>query len=133
MRRLTLTQQTVRCPLHDDTASLQVRTKSDAAPSRRHRDVTACSLLAPKRVDAFEWRHGFSDIAPPVSYLLRAAGGPARQSVEVCPKPCLDVLNAAESGVAGSLRCASGAGDGLELIRQTQGPAMLRAVWMHGV
>jgi hypothetical protein len=133
MSRLTLTQQTVRCPLHDDTASLQVRTRTDAAPSRRHRDVTACSLLAPGRVDAFEWRHGFADIAPPVSYLLRAAGGPARQSVEVCPKPCLDVLNAAESGGAAGLRCASEVGDGLDLIRQTQSPAVTRVMWMHGV
>jgi hypothetical protein len=130
MRRLTLTQQTVRCPLYDDTASLQVRTKTDAAPSRRHRDVTACSLLMPTRVDAFAGRAGFSDIAPLVSY-LRAADEPARQSVDVCPKPCLEVLNAAESGVAGSLRCPSGVG--LDLIWQTQTPAVTRVVWMHGV
>jgi len=39
------------------------------------------------------------------------------------------VLNAAESGAAAALRCASGVSDGLELVRQTQSPAMNWVVW----
>jgi len=45
MKRLALTQHTVRCPLEDRTASLTVRTDPGGYPSRRHLDVTACSLL----------------------------------------------------------------------------------------
>jgi hypothetical protein len=45
MKRLAFTQHTVRCPLEDRTASLMVRTDPDGCPSRRHLDVTACSLL----------------------------------------------------------------------------------------
>jgi hypothetical protein len=53
--------------------------------------------------------------------------------VVVGPKPGLDVLNPAEPGGAASLRCASETGDGLDLIRQTQSPAVTRVMWMHGV
>ena len=131
MKRATLTQHTVRCPLHGDAASLQVRTAADAAPSRRHRDVTACSLLTPMWFAPVARRAYFPDVPPPVSYLCD--GGSPRQATEVCPKPCLGVLNAAEPGAAASLRCASGVCDGLELVRQTQSPAMTRVLWTHSV
>ena len=50
-----------------------------------------------------------------------------------CTKPCLFVLNAAESapGVE-PIRPVSGTSDALELARQTQGPAIARLMWYHG-
>jgi hypothetical protein len=48
-RRELITQQTVRCPRTDETANLTVRTDAEAYPSRRHRDVTACSLCRQRR------------------------------------------------------------------------------------
>ena len=45
MKRLELTQHTVRCPRADRTANLTVRTDPGGYPSRRYRDVTTCSLM----------------------------------------------------------------------------------------
>jgi hypothetical protein len=133
MKRLTLTHHTVRCPVHDDTASLQVRTDPDEAPSRRHRDVTVCSLLPRTPSVPFARKGHFADVPPPLSYLCAADRTPRHSTGVRCSKPCLDVLNAAEAGVAEPLRCSSGVSDGLELVRQTQSPAMMRVLWMHSV
>ena len=131
MKRLALTQHTVRCPLEGRTASLTVRTDPDGYPSRRHLSVTACSLL---RATSFvpPVRNGyFSDVAPPVSYRCEVDPAP-RHSLEVaCRRRCLAVLNAAEPGAAEPLRCASGVSDGLELARQTQSPAIMRLLWFY--
>jgi hypothetical protein len=104
MKRLTLTQHTVRCPLDDRAANLTVRTDSNGYPSRRYLDVTACSLL------------------PSTSFLPEVA----------CPKRCLPVMNAAESGAAEPVRCTSGVSDSLELARQTQSPTIMRLLWFYG-
>jgi hypothetical protein len=133
MKRLTLTHQTVRCPVHDCVASLEVCTDAGSAPSRRHRDVAACSLLPSTASEPFAWKAHFSDVAPPVSYLYAADWTPRHPTEVDCSKPCLEVLNAAEAGAAEPPRCSSGVSDGLELARQTQSPAMMRVLWMHGV
>jgi len=131
MKRLELTQQTMRCPLDGGTASLTVRTDPDGAPSCRYRDVTACSLLPPTSFILPPVRGYFSDVSPAVPYLCEVDPGP-RHSVEVaCPKPCLAILNAAEPGAAPPLRCTSGVHDALELARQTESPAMMRVLWSY--
>ena len=131
MKRLALTQHTVRCPLEDRTASLAVRTDPGGYPSRRHLDVTACSLLPSTSVAPPARRGYFSDVAPPVSYLCEVDRAP-RHSLEVaCPRRCLAVLNAAEPGASEPVRCTSGVSDGLELARRTQSPAITRLLWFH--
>lgn len=133
MRRRTMTHHAVRCPVHGSLASLEVRTDPDSAPSCRHRDVAACSLLAQPPSAAFAPSGYFSDLPAPVSY-RRSADSTPRHSTKVrCSKACLDVLNAAEAGPGETPRCSSGVSDALELVRQTQGPAMARVLWMHGV
>jgi hypothetical protein len=131
MRQLALTQHTVRCPLEDRTASLTVRTDPSGYPSRRHLDVAACSLL-PSASFVPRARSGyFSDIAPPVSYLCETDSTPRHALKVSCPRRCLGVLNAAESGAAEPIRCTSGVADGLELARQTQPPAIMRLLWSY--
>ena len=133
MTRLSLTQHTVRCPLHDCTAGLQVRTYPNAAPSRRYRDVVACSLVPATPSTGWSRRGYFSDVAPPVSYVDAGDWSPGHPGELACSKPCLGILNAAEPGALGDLRCGSGVSDGLELARQTQSPGMMRTVWLHSI
>lgn len=125
MKRLTLTQHTVRCPLENCTASLTVRSDPDGYPSRRHLDVAACSLVpsmpfVPRPRTAY-----FSDIAPPASYLCDADPAPRHALKVSCARPCLRVLNAAEPGAAEPV------GDRRELARQTLSPGMLRLLWFY--
>ena len=127
MKRLTLTQHTVRCPLEHYSASLTVRSDLDGYPSRRHLDVAACSLMPfiPRPRTGY-----FSDIAPPVSYLCEADPTTPRHASKLsCAQPCLRILNAAESGGAEPVRCTSGFSDGFELARQTLSPSMMRLLW----
>lgn len=131
MRRLAKTHHTVRCPLDGRPASLTVRTDPDGNPSRRHRDVTACSLLPPTSFVVPARRGHFSDVAPPVSYLYEVPRSPHHSLKVACPKRCLAVLNAAESGGGEPPRCTSGVNDALELARQTQSPGIMRLLWLH--
>jgi hypothetical protein len=131
MKRLTLTQHTVRCPLENCTASLRVRSDLGGYPSRRHLDVAACSLV-PSMPFVPRPRSGyFSDIAPPASYLCEADPTPRHALKLSCARPCLGVLNAAESRAAEPVRCTSGFSDGLELARQTLSPSMMRLLWFY--
>ena len=131
MKRLTLTQHTVRCPMEDRAASLTVRTDPDGYPSRRHLDVAACSLV-PSMPFVPRPRSGyFSDIAPPASYLCEADPTPRHALKLSCGRPCLRVLNAAESRGAAPICCTSGFSDGLELARQTLSPSMMRLLWFY--
>jgi hypothetical protein len=133
MKRLALTQHTVRCPLEDRTASLTVRTDPGGYPSRRHLDVTACSLL-PSTSFVPPTRSGyFSDLAPPLPYLCEVDPAPRHSLGVACPRRCLAVLNAAEPGAAEPVRCTSGISDSLDLARQTQSPAIRRLLWFYGV
>ena len=132
MKRLALTQQTMRCPREDRTACLTVRTDPDGCPSRRYHDVAACSLLPSTPFVPPPSRAYFSDPAPLVPYVRECDPTP-RHSLEVaCPRPCLAILNAAESGAVEPLRCTSGVNDSLELARQTQSPAIQRLLWYFG-
>ena len=133
MKRLALTQHTVRCPLEDQTASVTVRTDPDGHPARRHRDIAACSLLPSTSFVAPETRGYFSDAAPPVSYRRTVDPAPRHASGVTCGKRCVAILNAAELGTAEPLRCTSGVSDSLELARQTQTPAMMRLMWFYSV
>jgi hypothetical protein len=132
MRRLALTQHTVRCPLEGVTAGVTVRTDPDACPSRRHRDVAACSLrpsspfVPPPRIGHF------ADMAPPLSYVCEADSTPLHALGVACSRRCLGVLNAAEPGAAEPVRCTSGVSDALELIRRTHSPAITRLLWFYG-
>ena len=130
MKRLAQTQHKIHCPLSNEVATLTVRSDLDALPSRRHRRVTACSLLPPMPFVLPARKAYFADVEPPVGYLVDASGGPHVSTEPRCPKRCLHILNAAECGTATPLRCLSG-GDSLELVRQTQGPGMMRAIWYH--
>ena len=132
MKRLALTQHTVRCPLEDRTASLTVRTDPGGYPSRRHLDVTACSLL-PSTSFVPPTRSGyFSDLTPPLPYLCEVDPAPRHSLGVACPRRCLAVLNAAEPGAAESVRCTSGISDSLDLARQTQSPGIMRLLWFYG-
>jgi hypothetical protein len=131
MKRLELTQHTVRCPLEDRTASLTVRSDPGGYPSRRHLDVTACSLLSSTSFVLPARRGYFSDVAPPVPYFCEVDPAPRHSSEVACPKRCLAILNAAEAGAAEPVRCTSGVSDSFELVRQTQSPAITRLLWFH--
>jgi hypothetical protein len=131
MRRLALTQHTVRCPLEDRTASVTVRTNPGGSPSRRHLDVASCSLLPSASFAPRTRKVYFSDVAPPVSYLSKVDFAPRHSAGVACRRRCLSVLNAAESGAAEPIRCTSGLADGLELARQTQNPAIMRLLWFY--
>lgn len=131
MKRLTLTQHTVRCPLENCTASLTVRSDLGGYPSRRHLDVAACSLV-PSMPFIPRPRSGyFSDIAPPASYLCEPDPTPRHALKLACARPCLRILNAAESGAAEPARCTSGFSDGYELARRTLSPSMLQLLWSY--
>ncbi len=132
MRRRVLTQQTVRCPLEDETASLTVRTDPEGKPSRRHRDVMACSLIPAAPFVPPATRGYFSDFAPPACYVRAFDPAPRHASAVGCSKRCLAVLNAAEGGGA-EVSCMSGVSDALDLARQVQTPAMMRVLWMYSV
>ena len=133
MKRLELTHHTVRCPLDNCTANLAVRSDPGGCPSRRHRDVAACSLLPPTPFVPPATSGFFSDAAPVVPYVRAFDPTPCHSSEVACSQPCLAILNAAESGAAEPVRCSSGFSDGLELVRQTQSPAMARLLWLYGV
>ncbi|HEX6212920.1 MAG TPA: hypothetical protein VF136_19220 [Methylomirabilota bacterium] len=133
MKRLALTQHTVRCPLEDRTASLTVRTDSGGYPSRRHLDVAACSLLPSTSFVPPARNCYFPDAAPPVPYLCEDDPAPRHPSRVACSRRCLAVLNAAEPGAAEPVRCTSGVSDGLELARQTQSPAIVRVLSFYSV
>ena len=131
-QRLTLTQHTVRCPVNDCGAVVAVQTDFVAAPSRRHADVIACSLLPPTSFVPPTRKAYFSDMAPPEPYLDDVGQAPRHSAEFACPRHCLFVLNAAESGArAEPIRCTSGTSDALELARQTQSPAITRLMWFH--
>jgi hypothetical protein len=131
MQRLALEQHTVRCPLEDSTASVTVRSDPDGYPSRRHLDVTACSLRPSTAFVPPARRGYFSDVPPPVSYLQEVDPVPHHSPEVACSKRCLAMLNAAEPGAAEPVRCTSGVSDGLELVRQTQSPAITRLLWFY--
>ena len=131
-RRLTATQHTVRCPVHDKPASVTVRSDGSASPSRRHVDVAACSLQPPTWSVAPARLAYFSDLCPPHPYLVEAGSAPVHSAEIACSRACLHVLNAAEAGASAEpVRCTSGMSDGMELVRQTQSPALTRIMWHH--
>lgn len=130
---MELRQQTMRCPLEGCSATVTVRTDPDGYPSSRHIDVTACSLR-PSRAVVLPARQALlPDATPPVSYVREADPTPYHSLTVECAKPCLAVLNAAEPGAAGPVRCTSGIADGLELVRQTQSPAIAQVLWLYSV
>jgi hypothetical protein len=130
-RRLTLTPQAARCPIHDCRATLSVRTDPIAHPRDRYVDVTACSVLPATSFGPPARTAYFPDGE---AYIYDASQAPRHSMGVACPKRCLLVLNAAESCFAGKpIRCTSGTSDSLELTRQTQTPSMMRQLWFHGV
>jgi len=132
-QRLAITQHAMRCPLNDCRATVIATSDLAAPPSRRHVDVMACSLVPPTPFVPPPRMAYFADAALPEQY-LDDVGRPPQHLVEfACTKPCLFVLNAAESapGVE-PIRPVSGTSDALELARQTQGPAIARLMWYHG-
>jgi hypothetical protein len=132
MKRLAITHHTVRCPLEDCAASLAVLSDLGGYPSRRHLNVTACSLRpSPAFVPPVRRRY-FADVAPPMSYLDEVDPGPQHPAEVACARHCLAALNAAEPGAAAPPRCTSGVSDGMELARQTQSPAVTRLLWFYG-
>ena len=132
MKRQELTQHTVRCPRTDQTADLTVRTDHGAYPSRRHRDVIACSLMPSTSFVPPARRAYFSDLTP-LSYVSEIHPAPCHALKVACPRPCLATLNAAEAGTAEPVRCVSGISDSLELARRTQSSAIRRLLWFFGL
>jgi hypothetical protein len=130
---MELTQHTMRCPLEECSATVTVRTDPEGYPSRRHLDVTACSLR-PSTSFVPPVRHTYcSDLAPLTSYACDVEATPCHSVEVACAKPCLRVLNAAEPGAAELVRCTSGASDGLELVRQTASRAMTQLLWFYSL
>jgi len=132
MRRRTVTQHTLRCPLDDRTADVTVCTNPGGYPSRRYLDVASCSLLPSTAFVPGTRKTYFSDVPAPVSYASEVDFTPRHQIGVACPRRCLGVLNAAES-CADPKRCTVPSGDSLELARQTQSPAMTRLMWLYGL
>lgn len=130
---MELRQQTMRCPLEGCSATVTVRADPDGYPSSRHIDVTACSLRPSRAVVLPARRAILPDATPPMSYVREADPTPYHSLTVECAKPCLAVLNAAEPGAAEPVRCTSGIADGLELVRQTQSPAIARVLWLYSV
>jgi hypothetical protein len=130
---MKLTQHTMRCPLEECSATVTVRTNPDGYPSRRYRDVTACSLRPSTSFIAPPRRAYFTDLTPLVSFVCDVDATPRHSCEVMCSKPCLRVLNAAEPGAAEPVRCTSGVSDGLELARQTLSPAAIRLLWLYGL
>ena len=119
MKRLVTEEHTVRCPLEDCAATVTVRSNPTAPPSRRHRDVTGCSLRPPASYVAAPAIGYFSDVAPPMCYLRESVSGPCYAREPACSKECLGILNAAEPG----------AGDPMESAQEL---AMRRLLWNYG-
>jgi len=126
-----LVQHTIRCPLGECAATVAVRTDPGGYPSRRHLDVTACSLRPPTAWVPPVRRAYFTDLA--MSYICDVVADPCHPQEVACVKPCLRVLNAAEPGAAEPVRCTSGVSDGLELARQTLSPTAMRPLWFYGL
>ena len=126
-----LTQRTIRCPLEECAATVTVRTDPEGYPSRRHLDVTGCSLRPSTACVPPVRRAYFSDLTPLMSYVSDVVANPCRSLEVACAKPCLRALNAAEPGAAEPARCTSGVADGLELARQTLSPAPNRLLWFY--
>ena len=133
MKRLALTQHTMRCPMYDCSARLTVCTDSNGYPSRRHLDVAACSLLPSTSFVPPARTAYFPGGEPPVPYTYEVSRTPCHSTKVECPKRCLPVLNAAESGAAEPVRCTSGVSDGLELARQTLSPGLARVLSLYSV
>jgi hypothetical protein len=134
MKRPILTQHTIRCPREDRTASVTVRTNPSGRPSRRHLDVTTCSLLSSTPFVSAIRMGNFADVPDvPLPYVREINSTPRHPLGVSCPKRCLGVLNAAEPGAAEPPRCTSGVSDGLELTRQLQNPAITRLLWFYGM
>ena len=129
MKRLELTQHTVRCPRADRTANLTVRTDPGGYPSRRYRDVTTCSLMPARSFVPPAREAYFPDLTPLVPYVCEIHSAPHHSLEVACPRPCLGVLNAAEARAAEPVRCVSGVSDSLELAQKTQSPAIKRLLW----
>ena len=130
MKRLEVTQQTVRCPLEDCTALLDVRTDPGAPPSRRYRDVMSCSLRPPRPYVPLPPIGHVPELPPPLSYFREGWPGPCHSKEPACAKPCLAILNAAEPGAGGA---AALSGDAMELARHVESLAMMRILWTSGV
>jgi hypothetical protein len=128
-----LVQRTMRCPLEELAATVTVRTDPDGYPSRRHLDVTACSLRPSTSWVPSVRRAYFTDLAPLTSYICDVAANSCHSQEVACAKRCLRVLNAAEPGAAEPVRCTSGVSDGLELARQTLSPTVMRPLWFYGL
>jgi hypothetical protein len=128
-RRHVLTQETLRCPLHDCRATVTVRTNPHAGAGRRYLAVAGCSLhptsphAPPARVAHF------ADFGPAQSYLCDACEPPRLADGVPCAKPCLVALN------AGDIRpqfLEPLHGDAWELGRRTQPAGVTRALWLNG-
>ena len=131
MKRLALTQRTMRCPMHGCAASLTVRTDSNGAPSHRYLDVVSCSMLPPAPFPPPARTTYFADMAPSMPYLSEVDRAPVHSTEVACAKPCLAVMNAAEPGAAEPIRCTAGMSDAMELARQVQSPALTRLMWFY--
>lgn len=125
-RRHVLAQETLRCPLYDCRATVEVRTDPHALAGHRFRDVTACSLLPPPTEAPPARAVYFSDVAPCRPYLYDVQEAPPLSQRIGCSKHCLAVLSAAEAGAESTLPLA---GDAWELARRTQRPSAMRAFW----
>ena len=131
MERPAPTQHTVRCPKYDCRAALTVQTNSDAPPSGRYLDVVSCSLLPPAPCLPPTRTTYFAGMDPAVPYRSEIDLASFHSAEVACSKPCLPVLNAAEGGAAGPVRCTSGISHAMELAQQVQSPGLTWVMWTH--
>jgi hypothetical protein len=128
-RRHVLTQETLRCPLHDCRATVTVRTNPHAGAGRRYLAVAGCSLHPPAQHAPPARVAHFADFGPGQSYLCDACEPPRLLEGVPCGKHCLVALNAAEARPQ-SLEPLHG--DAWELGRRMQPPGVTRALWLNG-
>jgi hypothetical protein len=115
-QRWPLVSRDVRCPLHECQAEVTVRTDPEARPGR-HVEVVACSLLS-DAVGLPERRAYLPDSPPSEVVLEPARAYPLHTPGISCRQPCVFALDASATVTPQPLRCASGACDALDLMRQ---------------
>lgn len=134
-QRCVLTRHTVRCPSHDLSATLVVRTDLGTRRGRRYIDVTACSLLPEQPVEIPARRARVPDLVAYEVYCQRAEPSRRYSAHVPCRRHCLYILNGITNAChRHPLSCTSGTHDSSTLVQQVvANPGMACALWYHSV
>ena len=132
-RRLEITHQSVRCPLHDCQAQVTVRTDPTDRSRRPYVSVTGCSLLSDAAITLPE-RTAYLWDGPPYEVRMDVASShPVYGAEPSCPQHCVFALNEAEASAGPQpqpVLSPSVSNDAIELSRQVvRNPRISRLLW----